>query len=174
MRWIALTATVIAAMLWGCGGEDSDGKAQREGGISPEAKRAYIAEADRICARALDDARAIAERAMGRFDEAGGSPIQATTKLLIEPGIAVRKRQAEELLELEAPGEDSNLERYLGLFATIDELSHQRLVAGRRGDTSEAMRLEAVLRELGEEQQQAAAAFGFDECAKDVVFEALK
>ncbi len=181
IRRLAVAAGVLIAVaaIGGCGDGDGSASTPASGsapvespGADPEAKAAYIERADRICAQALADAEDLV--GSGDLPMASADALELTTKGLIAPGIEIRARQSERLRALEIPGDDENLDRFLGLFDSIEELSRQRLRAGLAGDADESQDLERLLGTLAAEQQEAAKAYGFDDCSKDVIGEAFR
>lgn len=176
---VALLAAGAVAGV-GCGGGDEvDGSGGRQPASEPARtvdparaaeRRAYIRRGDRICARANDRIGAIFDNLTAR----SGGPLALTTEGLVRPGIPVRAHQAAALRALDRPpGENANLDKFLGLFATIDAVSRRRLRVGEGGDLDEALRLELLARDLAAEQQRAARAYGFKDCAADVLAEAF-
>jgi 4-amino-4-deoxy-L-arabinose transferase-like glycosyltransferase len=169
----AALAAVAVVALTGCGGDDGDSES---GGVASETatstasvaaaeqeKQAYIAKVDRICRVALRQAKAIGDR----FSLGGLTFTDAITRRLVAPGIPVAERVARQLQAVQPRPDDPDLEHFLSLSAPGLELLHQLLEAGRRGDLTEARRLELLLVDLGTEQRQAARRFGLRACDRD-------
>lgn len=174
-----LAAALVALALAGCGGGDGGSAATGTSSTTTPAadaptKQEYVAKADRICARALVDARRLVQRAFTGSVPAGG-PLALTTERLIKPGIAIRERQARELRALTPPaGASEHLDDFLGYFDVIAAVSRLRYEAGRAEDQEAANRYEELLSRLAVEQEDAAKAYGFDDCSKDVIGTAFK
>lgn len=174
-----VSVVAVALLCSGCGGTADESSVASAGSESEPLKHsgaphdAYVARADRICREAIVEARKLVETRFAQ--ESAGDPLQQTTEDLVAPGIRIRARQAARLRNLTPPeGQDANLGVFLGLFDSIDALSRLRLEAGRASDPGEARRIEALLTTLAFDQQQAARAYGFRDCSKDVIGEAFK
>ncbi len=176
---VATVAVLAVALVGGCGGGNGETQPAQPGDPSTGAGASsglpeYIARADRICAQALRESRQISRRALDAGD-AGSDGLEFTTELLIAPGLKSRRNQRRKLEALEVPADaPPELRTYLDLFPPLEELIVQRLEAGRDNDLERSLELETLMVNLADEQNQAAAAVGFDECSVDVLTDALQ
>jgi hypothetical protein len=180
-RIVALLATV-AIIAVGCdGGDGDDSSAATDstqggsaGGAAGPTKAEYLARADAICGDALAETARLGRRFLehprqGRPND----PLGSSTEGLFVPGLELREDQAERLMRLERPDEDSEaLDAYLDLFGPIEELIRERIRVARAGKPEDARRIEVLMDELAEEQTRAARRAGLRECGKDFTAEA--
>lgn len=175
-RLFALLAIAAVTLLAGCGEDEKTASPPPPTQAPPEATTAdpaYAARANSICARALAQTRQLG-REFRNAKNPGEGPLDATTELLIKPGIAIREQMADRLRALPPPTEGADLVAvYVELFDPLETLSYERLRAGRAGDAEEAARFELLMLELAEEQMAAARLAGLDTCAANFVNAAL-
>ena len=172
---IAASAALVGLLLLGgCGGgEEPSGTGgpagSSEAGTKSEPLDPAIAKlANEICRRTAEEVEDLqADIAAGRTKTDLAGP-QALAEILVEPGLEIRSRQAEALRAIAPPAGESELfDTYLATFDVTDELLRQRLEIGRQGGIVEAQELELLIVDVGEEQREAAAALGLDDCAVD-------
>jgi hypothetical protein len=126
----------------------------------------YVQRADAVCRDALRETRKIGQRFL--ISGASLDPLMRTTKLLVEPAIRIRERQARRLRQL-GPPPDPALQAYLDLFDPIDSLMRMRAEAGRAGDVERAHTLEQLILDLGDEQRRDASDAGLNACDANFV-----
>jgi hypothetical protein len=157
-----LAAVALAiALLTGCGGSDSSGSDQHG---APAAERArFAARADPICQEAVRKVKALRIVSSTRPDS---NALSAITESLVRPGIAILSQEAARLRALQPRPDDSDLNRYLGLFDPILVLAQQRLqlAAQPRPDIERAHNTETDIGSLEDAQATYAKSFGFKVC----------
>jgi hypothetical protein len=167
-RWVLLLLAAALIAPAGCGGGGSG--PQTSSTTQPQSHglstARYVRRADAVCRDALRETKALGQR----FLNSGASldPLSRTTKLLVEPAIRIRERQARRLRQL-GPPPDPSLQAYLDLFDPIDSLMRMRVDAGRAGDVERAHTLEQLMLNLGEEQSTDARDAGLKVCDADFV-----
>jgi 4-amino-4-deoxy-L-arabinose transferase-like glycosyltransferase len=182
---VALVGALAAIAIGGCGDGDDGPDEVPQGATSAPAERSssdaptkarYITRADAICREALRETRRVGRRfdAGGGISGATGDPQLYFTETVVIPGLEIRERQAERIRRLEPPAETSeDLDVFLGLFDTLEELSRQRIRASRKGDVEEMSRIDELLNDRAAEQIQVARRFGFEDCAADFLLAAF-
>jgi hypothetical protein len=170
--------SVLLALLAiaGCGGGNDGDDGARPPAATGPADPEYAEKAEKVCGRALDQTRRLG-RAFSKAKISPATPdlLAVTTEKLVRPGIAIRARMARQLRSLPPPERGGeSVAAYLELFDPLEELSRQRLEAGLERDLDEVRRLEALMQELGEEQEAAARLAGLEACAANFVNAALE
>jgi hypothetical protein len=152
----------------GCGGGGSGPETSATTKPQPQglSTSRYVQRADAVCRDALRETRKIGQRFL--TSGANLDPLTRTTKLLVEPAIRIRERQARRLRQLGPPPEPT-LQAYLDLFDPIDSLMRMRADAGRTGDVERAHTLEQLILDLGEEQRRDASDAGLNACDANFV-----
>lgn len=170
-RWTGPVAVLLLVLLAGCGGGEDTVTSE---GLRP-ADKAYAAKANAICARAVGQTRRIGkELARAEITPATPDLLAVTTERLVRPGIRIRAEMAARLRALPLPDEGrETVQAYLDLFDPLEELARLRLQAGIDRDLEEALRLENLMQEMGEEQQAAARLAGLEVCATNFVLAAF-
>ena len=159
---LALPAVALGiALLPGCGGSDSSDADVHQ---APAAERTrFAAHADPICSDAVRQIQSL----QATPTPAGGpnsNPLSAVTESIVRPGIPILSREAARLRAIEPRPDDSDLQRYLGLFDPILVLSEQRLSLAQHPDPARANELENDVEGLEQAQKAYAESFGFKEC----------
>jgi hypothetical protein len=149
------------ALLPGCGGSgSSDGDLHS----APAAERSrFAAQADPICRQAVRKVKALRIVPSARPNS---NALSTITESLVRPGILILSQEAARLRALQPRPDDSDLDRYLGLFDPILVLAQQRLqlAAQRRPDIERAHKVENDISSLENAQAAYAKSFGFKVC----------
>jgi 4-amino-4-deoxy-L-arabinose transferase-like glycosyltransferase len=163
----AIALAVVAMAGAGCGGAEDSGGGETTGGPAAPAevsRTEFIAKADPICAAALVRTRRVVDLALSDPNLSAEGVEKALKEGLVLPGLEIRERLGADLAALPAPPPDPNLDTFLKLFPATEGLIRLRADATEQEDID---RIEGALVDLGDEQQDAARAYGLSDCAAD-------
>lgn len=168
-------AALAALAIAGCSDDGSPGASDPQpdpavdGSVETIPPRQFERRANAICREAARETERFAATLPERDVPEGLSGPATFAKLVIEPGLEIRARQAQRMRRLPPP--EGNVEAYatyVGLFDVTDELLRQRLEIGLDDSIEDAEEIENLIIEVGEEQRAAAAELGADDCAVDL------
>jgi hypothetical protein len=161
IRLVAAAVAFGITVLSGCGGSDSTGTDLH---AAPAAERIrFAAQGDPICRAAVQKIRALR---IVPSTSPNSNALSSITDSLVRPGIRILTQEAAGLRSIQPRPDDSDLQRYLGLYDPILVLAQQRLdlAADPHPDSARAQRIEKDIAGLEQAQEDYAKSFGFKVC----------
>jgi hypothetical protein len=167
--WLGIPVLLVLVLsIGGCGG--SGGNTAAATADSGPVASAYAAKADTICGQAVRETARLGAEFRSHVIAAGESPLSATTRELIAPGLKIRQKTAERLRALgPPPGDNAAATLYVEFFDPLEVLVRQRLQAGLEGNATTALHTEDLLQRMGTEQIAAARDAGMTRCATNLI-----